>query len=165
MDDKREQRESILSVAAKWLPWCLALVFVLTIGWAIFVTRVEILNPQGRNSSEIAIAVAIKTATTLPLIILCSLFITTTLDMLGGATMVTARYLTEKFLEPFREKIKAEGRAEGIAEGKEEGIAKGKEEGIALGAARKQREWENWLRDEQEAKERGEPFDDPPPSL
>ena len=59
--------------------------------------------------------------------------------------MVTARYLTQKFLEPLREKIKAEGKAEG--------------------AARKQREWEDWLRDGREARERGEPFDEPPPSL
>ncbi len=161
MDDERGQRESILSVAAKWLPWCLVLVFALTIGWAIFVARVEALNLQGRNSSEIAIVVAIKTATTLPLIFLCSLFITTMLDILGGATMVTARYLTAKFVEPLREKIKVEAKAEGKAEG----IAVGKAEGIALGAARKQQEWENWLRDGQEARERGEPFEDPPPSL
>ena len=63
--------------------------------------------------------------------------------------MVTARYLTEKFLEPLREKIRAEGIEEGISEG----------------AARKQREWEDWLRDGREARERGEPFDEPPPSL
>ncbi len=173
MDDGREQRESILSVATKWLPWCLALVFALTIGWAIFVARVEVLNPQGRDSSEIAIAAAIKTAATLPLIVLCSLFITTMLDILGGATMVTARYLTEKFLEPLREKIRAEGKAEGIAEGEArgeargiaQGIAEGEARGISEGAARKQREWEDWLRDGQEARERGEPFDEPPPSL
>ena len=83
--------------------------------------------------------------------------------------MVTARYLTEKFLEPLREKIRTEGKAEGIeegiAEGKAQGIAEGEARGISEGAARKQREWENWLRDGQEARERGEPFDEPPPSL
>ena len=67
--------------------------------------------------------------------------------------MVTARYLTEKFLEPLREKIRAEG------------IEEGKAQGIAEGEARKQREWEDWLRDGREARERGEPFDEPPPSL
>ena len=153
MDDKQTQRESILSVAAKWLPWCLALVFALTIAWAAFVARVETMNAEGRNSSELSIVVAMKTATTLPLIILCSLFITTMLDVLGGAIVVTARYLTAKFVEPLREKIKAEARAEGIAEG------------IAEGLAQKQREWEIWLREKEDALERGEDFDDPPPSL
>lgn len=130
-----------MSIAAKWLPWCLALVFVLTIAWMIFVARVEIVNADGRSSSEVAVAVAIKTATTLPLIILSSLFVTTMLDIIGGATVVTARYLTEKFLEPLRERIKAEGKAE------------------------KQREWENWLSNREIAREKGEPFNDPPPRL
>ena len=181
MDDKQTQRESILSVAAKWLPWCLALVFALTITWMIFVARVETMNADGRSSSEIAIVVAMKTATTLPLIFLCSLFITTILDLIGGSIVVTARYLTEKFVEPLREKIKAEGRAEGIAEGiaegraegiaegiaegRAEGLAEGKAAGIAEGLAQKQQEWEVWLREREDARERGEPFDDPPPSL
>ena len=75
--------------------------------------------------------------------------------------MVTARYLTEKFVEPLRERIKAEARKEGIAEGREEGKAAG----IAEGLAQKQREWEVWLRESEDARARGEPFDDPPPSL
>ena len=149
MDDRRRQRESILSVAAKWLPWCLGLVFALTIAWAVFVARVEILNADGRGSEEIAVAVAIKVAATLPLIFLCSLFITTTLDLSGGAIMVTARYLTEKFLDPWREKRNAEVKAEGVAEG----------------LAQKQHEWESWLSEKEDAAERGEPFDKPPPSL
>ena len=161
MDDRRRQRESILSVAAKWLPWCLGLVFALTIAWAVFVARVEILNADGRGSEEIAVAVAIKVAATLPLIFLCSLFITTTLDLSGGAIMVTARYLTEKFLDPWREKRNAQAKAEGMAVGKAVGMA----EGVAEGLAQKQHEWESWLSEEEDAAERGEPFDKPPPSL
>ena len=153
MDELRRQRESILSVAAKWLPWCLGLVFALTIAWAVFVARVEIQDTAGRGSEEIAVSVAIKVATTLPLIFLCSLFITTALDLSGGAIMVTARYLTEKFLEPWREKRMAEIKAQGVAQGVEEGMAQ------------KQREWEIWLHDKEEAAERVEPFDEPPPSL
>ena len=165
MDDNRRQRESILSVAAKWLPWCLGLVFALTIAWAAFVARVEVLNPDSRSSEEIAVAVAIKVAATLPLIVLCSLFITTVLDLSGGAFMVTARYLTDKFLDPWREKVKAEVEAESKAEGIEMGKAQGIEMGKVEGLAQKQREWEIWLRDKEDAAERGEPFDDPPPSL
>ena len=185
MDDRRRQRESILSVAVKWLPWCLGLVFALTIAWAVFVARVEVQNADGRGSEEIAVAVAIKVAATLPLIFLCSLFITTVLDLSGGAIMVTARYLTDKFLDPWREKVRAEteaevraeaeaevraeAEAEGIEIGKAEGIEVGKAQGIEVGKveglAQKQREWEVWLREKEDAAERGEPFDKPPPSL
>ena len=177
MDDRRRQRESILSVAAKWLPWCLGLVFALTIAWAVFVARVEVQNADGRGSEEIAVAVAIKVAATLPLIFLCSLFITTVLDIPGGAIMVTARYLTEKFLDPWREKRKAEFKSEILAEVKAEMTAERKAEieaeiraemtaqAMARGLAQKQREWEVWLREKEDAAERGEPFDKPPPSL
>ena len=79
--------------------------------------------------------------------------------------MVTARYLTEKFLDPWRQKVKAEVKSEVEAEVKAEGKALGIEIGKADGLAQKQREWETWLRGKEEADERGEPFDDPPPSL
>ena len=162
-----------MSVAAKWLPWCLGLVFALTIAWAVFVARVEVLNADGRSSEEIVVAAVTKTADTLPLIILCSLFITTVLDLSGGPIMVTARYLTEKFLDPWREKrkaeikaeIKAEMTAERKAEIEAEVIAEMTAHAMARGLAQKQREWEIWLRDKEEAAERDEPFDDPPPSL
>ena len=67
--------------------------------------------------------------------------------------MVTARYLTEKFLDPWREKRNAEAKAKGMAEG------------VAEGMAQKQREWESWLSEKEDAAERGEPFDKPTPSL
>lgn len=177
MDDSRRRRESILSVAAKWLPWCLGLVFALTIAWAAFVARVEIASGDHESASEVAVAVATKTAATLPLIFLCSLFITTVLDLSGGALMVTARYLTDKFLDPWREKVKAEvmaevkaevaaeAKAEAEAEVRTEAEAEGVARGIEAGLAQKQHEWEVWLRDKEEAAERGEPFDEPPPSL
>ena len=79
--------------------------------------------------------------------------------------MVTARYLTDKFLDPWREKIKAEVKAEVEAEVKAEGIEMGKAQGLEAGLAQKQREWEIWLREKEDATERGEPFDDPPPSI
>ena len=66
--------------------------------------------------------------------------------------MVTARYLTDKFVRPLIEQYKAEGRSEGMSEG------------LAEGEARKQLERETWNRNRMEAERNGLPFDDPPPS-
>ena len=53
--------------------------------------------------------------------------------------MVTARYLTDKWLTPLREKLRAEGRQQAIAEVKE------------------------WNHRRLEAEKKGEPFDEPLP--
>lgn len=62
--------------------------------------------------------------------------------------MVTARYLTDKFVRPLIEQYREEGR----------------EEGIEVGEARANRKWETWYRNRIEAENRGIPFDEPPPS-
>ena len=70
------------------------------------------------------------------------------------------------------EKVRAEGKAEGIVEGKAEGIVEGKAEGIvegivegkAEGKALAQQEWREWLERKEAAEAAGTPFDDPPPS-
>ncbi len=58
-----------------------------------------------------------------------------------------------------------EGKAEGIAEGRVEGIAEGRVEGIAEGKAEAQRSWNEWYRRQAEAREKGQPFTEPPPTL
>ena len=58
--------------------------------------------------------------------------------------MVTAKHLTNKFVKPLIEKHKAEGKEMGLAEA--------------------DAEWEVWYADFRDAQERGEPFDEPPPS-
>jgi flagellar biosynthesis/type III secretory pathway protein FliH len=67
--------------------------------------------------------------------------------------MVTGEYLRQKLVEPLKEKQRAEGRAEGLAEGRE----KGREAERAA--------WEAWNRRRMDAESKGEPFDEPPPSL
>ena len=62
--------------------------------------------------------------------------------------MVTAQYLTEKFVEPLREQLREEGRVEGREEGREEAHSK----------------WADWYRRKTEADEKGVPFDEPPPA-
>ena len=66
--------------------------------------------------------------------------------------MVTARYLTDKFLKPRIEKRRAEAHAEGLAEG------------LAEGRAEERREWTDWNRRRLEAEANGAPFDEPPPA-
>ena len=62
--------------------------------------------------------------------------------------MVTARYLTEKFVEPLREKRRAEARK------------KGKVEGMRTA----HRKWSDWNNRRLEAREKGARFDEAPPS-
>ena len=58
--------------------------------------------------------------------------------------MVTARYLTNKFVKPVIEKHRAEGRDEGRDE--------------------ERRMWTDWNTRRLEAEKNGEPFDEPPPA-
>ncbi len=88
---------------------------------------------------ETAIAVGGKTGMAAPLIPLFAILIVTVLDTLGGFIVVTARYLTDKWLTPLREKRKAEVRKEVMAEVKE------------------------WNNRRLEAEKKGEPFDEPLP--
>ena len=74
--------------------------------------------------------------------------------------MVVADYFTKRWLNPLKEQLRQEGRAEGRAEGHAEGRAEGQVEGRAETNA----EWEAWNARRMEAEEKGEPFDEPPPS-
>ena len=88
---------------------------------------------------ETAISVGGKAGMAAPLIPLFAVLVVTALDTLGGFIMVTARYLTDKWLTPLREKRKAEVRKEVMAEVKE------------------------WNNRRLEAEKKGEPFDEPLP--
>ena len=57
--------------------------------------------------------------------------------------MVTARYLSDKFLKPLIEKRREEGRKAGREEEK--------------------RKWAAWNQRREEAESKGQPFDEPPP--
>ncbi len=89
--------------------------------------------------------------------------------------MVTARYLTNKFVTPLIEKRRAEGRVEGRAEGRVEGRAEGRVEGRVEGRAEGRVEGRAEMRAEMleavrqwnerrlAAEANGEPFDEPLP--
>ena len=60
----------------------------------------------------------------------------------------------------FRNRVYAEGKAEGIAEGKAEGIAEGKAEGFQMA----NQAWVEWFQRKEAAEAAGEPFDEPSPA-
>ena len=76
-----------------------------------------------------------------------------------------AREISRQKRAAIVEAARAEGIAEGRAEGRAEGIAEGRAEGIAEGRAEAQRSWNEWYRRQVEAREKGQPFTEPPPTL
>ena len=100
------------------------------------------------GSTETVITVVNRAAPAAPLIVLYAILIASALDLLGGLTMVTAKYLTDKFLEPWRAKRHAEAFAKAKAEGQ----------------AAERRKWVEWNQRRLEAEAGGVPFDEPPPS-
>ncbi len=73
--------------------------------------------------------------------------------------ILPADYLSQKFVEPLKERQRKEGRAQGLAEGREEGRAEGREEGRAKLRA----EIVDWLRRKEEHEREGKEFNEPMP--
>ena len=65
--------------------------------------------------------------------------------------MITAEYLRTKYLDPLKQSL--------IDEGVEQGVEIGHEQGMAEMGAKSA----EWYAKQQEAAEKGEPFDEPPP--
>ena len=148
-----------LSVARKWLPWCLGLIFALTLGWTVFVYWYETNRGNHADGFDVAMAVAERVMPSTPFITLISIFIVPIADLIGGAMMVTAKYLGNKFVKPLIEKRREEGRVEGRKEGRVEGRAEGRTEG----RAEERLLWSEWNRRREEAAANGVPFVEPPP--
>ena len=144
---QREPRETLLTVSRKWLPFCGALIAVLTFGWTWIIHGEVVAAGEHHGVRDIIIAVVNETAKAAALIALYAVSITYVLDIAGGIIMVTARYLTDKFVEPLRERLREEGRAEGRAE--------------IMDMVRK---WEDWNKRRMKAEDEGIPFDEPPPA-
>ena len=135
-----DPRETLLAVSRKWLPFCGALIAVLTFGWTWIIYGEVVAAGEYHGARETAIAVVNEAGKAAALIVLYAVSITYILDIAGGAIMVTARYLTDKFVEPLREQLREEGET------------------------RANRKWETWNRNRIEAERKGIPFDEPPPS-
>ena len=111
----------------------------MTASWTTLIVWYEVSYGEHKSLLEAAITVGGKAGMAAPLIPLFAVLIVSVLDTLGGFIMVTARYLTDKWLKPLIEKRRAEGRQQAIAE---------------------IREWNNRRL---EAEKKGEPFDEPLP--
>jgi hypothetical protein len=165
MDDKPPERESIWSVAQKWLPWCLGLIFSLTIGWIAFIAWVEVTSRGHDNIAETIIAVVNKSASAVPLIVISAMFTVTGLDGTGGGILVTYRWLSNKILKPQEERIRAKAQKKVQEEAEAQGLAQGLAQGQKEGREQMQRMWEDWFCRREEAEKKEEPFDEPPPTL
>ena len=157
------ERESVWSVARAWLPWCLALIFLLTFVWTGFVAWVQITTGSHPSVGPLVETIVIKGASGVPLILVISIAAVTIADIAGGAIVVTYRYLNNKFVEPLRRQLREEGKKEGREEGREEGKKEGRKEGVTVGEMQANQRWRDWLRRRDEAQAKGEPFDEPPP--
>ena len=147
MVERTQKRESVWSVAARWVPWCLALIFLLTIGWTAFVAWTLATHGDYANSSLLAVDTAGKSGPAAPLILLLAVCIVSLVDSLEGMVVVTKRYLDSKLVEPVRRQLREEGR----------------EEGEAIGEKRANQRWEEWNRRRLAAEAKGEDFSEPPP--
>ena len=159
-----DERESPLTVARKWLPWCIALIFVMTIGWTALVAWDEVAYGNHPNLRRTVIAIVTKVAAATPAIGIWAILIVSVSDAIGGFAVVTKRYLERKWVRPLIESYKAEGRAEGVKMGRAEGVKAGREEGRAEGIEEANQDWVTWNRRRMEAEDNDEPFDDPPPA-
>lgn len=157
MNDRSPGRESLWNIGRKWIPWCLALIFAMTIGWTVLAARNAVASGKYQSITEIAMATVKDAAPAQPLIVVYAIFVVTTIDMSHGGIMVTYRYLSRKFLEPQRQKI--------LAEGEERGLKRGLEEGIEEGQTARQRLWEEWNARRLEAERNARPFNEPPPGV
>ena len=99
--------------------------------------------------------------------------------------ILPADYLSQKFVEPLKQRQRAAGRAKGLAEGRAEGKAQGRAEGIAEGKAEGRAEGiaqgravgkaqgraelraeiMDWLRRKEEHEREGKEFNEPMPGL
>ena len=153
-------RYSPLNVGRRWLAWCVGLILAMTVGWTAVIAWVEVSSGRHDNLLDTAIAVGSKAGMGAPLIPLYSILIVTLADLTGGAYMVTKQFLTEKWLDPWRERQAAERRRQD-AELRETAMAEGREEGREA-ALSEVRQWNSRRLD---AQSKGEPFDEPPPGI
>ena len=162
-DESQDDRISILTVARTWWAWCLGLIFVLTIGWTALVAQTVVASGEYAGVAQTIVAIVSTSAPGEFLIIIYSLMTVTALDYGGGYIVVTARYLTNKWVKPLQDKFRQEGRKEGLEEGIEIGVERGRAEGREMGVTSERQYWLDRERRRLEAEAQGIPFDEPLP--
>ena len=142
---RNSRRESIWSVSATWKTAFFSLFSVSTLTTSCLITAHLIANRGDASIMETYMAITEKVFVNGGALGLTIYAITETLE----TAMVLANYLRQNLLEPLKERQRMEGRVEGREEGRVESYA----------------EWRAWNDRREKAAARGEPFDEPPPSL
>ncbi len=140
---EKKPRSPLLSARIDWIVLEILILFVLTVVYTVIIW----LDESG-NSSQTVLETFKATVKEVVPFSQYSLFIIVGLFELGGEIMLRYTHKIQQALE--------QGKAEGIEEGKVEGIEEGKAEIYRAWYA-------DWKKRQQEAKEKGLPFTDPPP--
>ena len=154
-------RESIWSISPRWKTAYFFLFSILSSVGTGLLSWYEITQRTEDNAVETVLAVISGMAE----VGVAAAVTTIVATEVTQNIMVTGEYLRQKLVEPLKEKQRAEGRAEGLTEGIAEGIEKGIEKGREEGIEAERAAWEAWNRRRMDAESKGEPFDEPPPSL
>jgi hypothetical protein len=149
--DDLESQLSLISVSKRWWHVCVILLCVQTLGWMAF-TWWGIKNNAG-SYREIIEAMVYGSSRAIPLFIVLSITVPLVAEFIGGFIVVLAQYLIRKF--------EKRGEERGI----EQGIEIGEERGIETGRELERVAWLTWYKNMKDAEARGEPFDEPPPSM
>ena len=165
----QDDREDMLSILRNLRPYYFWILIAQVATWGVVVFLSEEGNCADAGYSGCAVTMGLKMSGLVPLMLLVSVLLVD----IWRYVMVLLRHPREREIARARNRAKAEGIAEGKAEGKAEGIvegiAKGKSEGEAIGrsvgANKVQAKWSEWNARRIEHERRGDPFDEPPPSL
>ena len=139
----RSAREPVGTIPAGWWPAYIWIFAAKILSWTVLVTRYHVNSGEHEGFTEIARAVVYDVAVGIPVAMASTTILLEGVKVL----MITAEYLRTKYLEPLKQSL--------IDEGHEQGVVEGREEMGAAAAA--------WYAKQQEAAEKGEPFDEPPP--
>ena len=160
-DERRNRRddgrESIWSVSPGWRTMYFATFSVSTLVTTCLIVAYTIANRGDANLMETYLTITQRVFINGGALALTLYAITETWE----TAMVLANYLRQNLLEPLKERQREEGREEGLMEGR----AEGREEGRAEARVESYAEWRAWNERRERAAARGEPFDEPPPSL
>ena len=140
----KKQRSPFLSTRQDWISVEIFTLFVLTIIYAIIVWRYES-NKAQETMETVFVTMRYVSAAILPMIVV----IVGTFELIGEIMIR---------LTSLMEKMRAEGKAEGLVEGRAEGIAEGRAEIIA-----QFRQYFAWERRRDKTVTSNQPFDEPPP--
>ena len=152
----RDERESIWSIRKRWRPLYSTLFVGQTFGWLTY--RMIEATPETALMELHTIGGRAAVGT---------LAVTEALDIMLGTRDAINEWLQKRREQAHAEGVEegvAKGHAQGIVEGVVKGHAQGVAEGHAQGAAERDMEWQTWNANRIAAEERGEPFDEPPPS-